>query len=176
MDAPVLTLSQNRQAPQALAVSAAAVGGASQFCRYICTEERLSRRFALGVELVCRPGFGCRRPPAGRRAPAWAQWALWPLGDRGPRVTRGPPVTPSGSVGPWPPLGPLGPHVVRPPFKHLRRHGAVVWKRRSLRSLKTVRPLGHSLSRRRPSVGPHSFAGTSTMDSAFLGVLRWWSN
>jgi len=110
MEAPVFSLTQNRQAPQALAVSAATVGGASQFCRYKYNGLRLSRRSTLVVKLVCRPGADGRRPPAGRCVPAWARWAPGPRGGRVPRGTRVPPSGPP--LGSWalgPPLGPMGP-------------------------------------------------------------------
>jgi len=38
----------------------------------------------LEDKLVCRPTAGGRRPPAGRRAPAWARWTYGPHGPHGP--------------------------------------------------------------------------------------------
>ena len=126
---------------------------------------------------------GGRRPPADRRAPAWARgarvwsWTRWVLGTGwGPVCPAGPPPL-CGPAGPSP-FGALGPPPVGPPLGpislDLHLSIAATWytvasKHWSCCSFKTARPLRRSLSRRRPAVGPHSFAGTSAVDCAVSG-------
>jgi len=115
LDANGLMLDQNRQAPQAHAVLAATVGGASLFCRYKWAGQRLSRHSTLEVKLFALPS-GRRWPPPAGRPPRAGLGPLGPLGPRGARGscgTRGPLWT----LGLFGPLGP-GTPPWGPPWAH----------------------------------------------------------